>query len=354
MHIHATIEGIQYQPFFERKLNEYDISHLQEALQTDASFLLRFPDSSQVAVSAWVSPKRTRSYPFARVYDTYGFQGKKLTLIPVYKDEGFDGERDYLQWDTVSLMSLLGVYVILGFYSHAEKNPHYPNKITRQQMDIKFLLEQFHAVMNYRSDALHWNLVQTERLAEIGRLACESYRAISERTGVKMHSFEAVEKRLAIFSAGREKFISFSRRMAQEAQEREFRTVQPKENLKGKKAKITILNYLGGEYHFTCDEVEIHENSLLLIEGKHSRDASLPSLSDIKDGLLKMILYANLKDVSLDGTEYVPQPVLKLTTGEPLHETPQIMETLNILLREARANGFWVMLNENLIGSDER
>lgn len=354
MHIHATIEGIQYRPFFERKLNEYDISHLQEALQMDASFLLRFPDSSRVAVSTWVSPKRTRSYPFARVYDTYGFQGKKITLIPVYKDEGFDGDRDYLQWDTVSLMSLLGVYVILGFYVYAEKKPDYPNKITNQQMDINFLLEQFHAVLNYRSDALHWNLAQTDRLGQIGRLACESYRAISQRTGVKMHSFEAVEKRLEVFSAGRERFISFSRKMAQEAQEREFRTIQPKENLKGEKAKITILNYLGGEYHFTCDQVETRESRLLLIEGKHSKGASLPSLSDIKDGLLKMILYSNLKDVSLDGTKYVPQPVLKLTTGEPLHETPQTVETLNILLREARANGFWVMLNENLIGSDER
>ena len=69
---------------------------------------------NEFAVSWWVSPKRTRSYPYARVYDTLGFSGKKATIIPIIKDEGKDGDRDFLQWDTISLMSLLGVYVIVG------------------------------------------------------------------------------------------------------------------------------------------------------------------------------------------------------------------------------------------------
>ncbi|MEJ5315216.1 MAG: hypothetical protein WHS45_12645 [Anaerolinea sp.] len=349
MHIQAVIKGIQYDPFSGKTLNEYGIEDLEEAFQTDASFLLRFSDRTQLAVSYWVSPKRTRSYPFARVYDTYGFQGKKITVIPVYKDEGFDGDRDFLQWDTVSLMSLLGVYVILGFYVHAEKSPDYAHKITHQRFDMDFIREQLKNVLAYRSDALHWNLAQTENLADIGRRACEAYRSISEKTGVRMHSFESVERRISLFLAGRETFISFSRRMAQKAQDRESRTSQPKENLQGKKAKITIRNYLGGAYYFTCDEVEVLDNRLLLIEGKHSRDGHLPSLSDIKDGLLKMILYTNLEEVYLEGLQYVPQPVLKLTTGQPLRHTPQTAQTLNDLLREAQANGFWVMLNETLL-----
>jgi hypothetical protein len=41
-------------------------------------------------------------------------------------------ERDFLQWGTVSLMSLLGVYVIIGYYNYAEPNPQYRNKITKQ------------------------------------------------------------------------------------------------------------------------------------------------------------------------------------------------------------------------------
>ena len=41
-------------------------------------FILTINDKNEIAVSWWVSPKRTRSYPYARVYDTLGFAGKKL------------------------------------------------------------------------------------------------------------------------------------------------------------------------------------------------------------------------------------------------------------------------------------
>ena len=77
------------------------------------SFLLEIDSKNQFGISWWVSAKRTRSYPYARVYDTLSFSGKKVTIIPIYKDEGFQGDRDFIQWDTISLMSLLQVYVII-------------------------------------------------------------------------------------------------------------------------------------------------------------------------------------------------------------------------------------------------
>ena len=51
---------------------------------------------------------------------------------------------------------------------------------------------------------------------------------------------------------------------------------------------------------FTVDEIKLAE-TLSLIEGKHSVNAILPSKSDIKDGLLKMILYCNLSDTKVNG-----------------------------------------------------
>jgi hypothetical protein len=51
-------------------------------------------------------------------------------------------------------------------------------------------------------------------------------------------------------------------------------TTQPKESLATlTKAKITITNYLGGQYFFTVDEVSIDKNIVHLIEGKHSKDS---------------------------------------------------------------------------------
>lgn len=111
--------------------------------------------------------------------------------------------------------------------------------------------------------------------------------------------------------------MEFSREKAEKAQAREFVTLQPKESLSTfSKAKITITNYLGGQYFLTVDEVEITKEGIYLIEGKHSKNSLLPSKGDIKDGLLKMILYSNLKDVQADGRKMKSCPVLLLTSSK--------------------------------------
>ncbi len=135
MDVSAKITGITYTPFLCRELNLFNIKDLDTAFNNAASFILSFDKGIQIAASWWVSAKRTRSYPYSRVYDTLGFQGKKVTIIPIVKDEGKDGDRDFLQWDTISLMSLLGVYTIVSYYSRAEKV-----KDTTTKLQIKDLI----------------------------------------------------------------------------------------------------------------------------------------------------------------------------------------------------------------------
>jgi hypothetical protein len=65
--------------------------------------------NTEVAYSKWGSLKRTRSYPFARIYNTYN-ASKILTIIPIIKDEGRDGDLDKLQYSTVSWMNLINIY----------------------------------------------------------------------------------------------------------------------------------------------------------------------------------------------------------------------------------------------------
>ena len=139
MEIFAEIKGIKYTPLLCRELETYSITSLGKAIEEKSSFIIEINEKDRVAVSWWVSPKRTRSYPYARVYDTLGFSGKKITIIPIIKDEGKDGDRDFLQWDTISLMSLLGIYVIVSYYVEAEKSGKYDNKITKQRFDIEQL-----------------------------------------------------------------------------------------------------------------------------------------------------------------------------------------------------------------------
>ncbi|MDW8003984.1 MAG: hypothetical protein RMI04_04165 [Thermofilaceae archaeon] len=349
--IFAEVKGIKYQPFLCRELNIFDFADIDKLLQKEASFILKV-NRSQIAVSWWVSPKRTRSYPYARVYDTLGFAGKKVTIIPIIKDEGKDGDRDFLQWDTVSLMSLLGVYVIISYYSNASRNPRFENKITEQRFDINHIKNEIIKLLFYQSDALHWNLSQLENVGEIGKKALDSYRVISQKLSVEMHSWDSAEKRIKQILKGKETFMKLSRRLAEKAQRRERVTTQPKEHLKGVKATLTVKNYIGGFYYFTCDEVEIHGNDLYLIEGKHSKEKELPSVRDIKDGLLRMVLFTNLENVEIEGKRYNPIPILKLTTARKIDATRLINSEhglVNSLIKEAKTNRFKLMINEEYV-----
>jgi hypothetical protein len=348
MDVSAKITGIRYQPLLCRPLNRWAISDLESALSKDTVFILVIDKNRELALSWWVSPKRTRSYPYAKVYNSLSFSGKKVTVIPVIKDEGKDGDRDFLQWDTVSLMSLLSVYTIISYYGTAERSSRYTHKIRNQRFDIQHIKGEIDNILCYQSDALHWNLAQLEKIKEIAQKALASYGDISKRLGVDMHSLESAEKRIERLIKSKDAFLQVSRELARKAQSREVVTVQPKEKLAGVKASITIRNYLGGCYFFTCDEVKIEDDNIYLIEGKHSKKALIPSLDDIKDGLIKMILFTNLREVEIGDKEYNPIAVLRLTSDmEFVKENLRTsqLETLQLLKKEAKINNFMVMLN---------
>ena len=352
MDIYAEIKGIKYKLFCAKPLAGYNIDRLDKALSERANFILTINDKNEIAVSWWVSPKRTRSYPYARVYDTLGFAGKKVTIIPIIKDEGKDGDRDFIQWDTISLMSLLGVYVIIGYYVKANRNPKYGNKITNQKFDTEYIKNEIQRLLSYQSDALHWNLEQIDKISQIADKAFNSYKKISKELGVEMHSMETAKRRIDELYKGKERFMQLSRDLARKAQRRESITTQPKEHLTGTKGTITIKNYLGGYYYFTCDEVEIHGNELHLIEAKHTRTGNLPSEGDIKDGLIKMILFTNLENVVVNEHKFYPVPVLKLTTNNKFDErllSGPKLSLFNLLKKEAEHNGFRIKINDEFI-----
>ena len=346
--IKATITGIRYKYSMCRKLNEYSAGQIQSGMPNDATFYLNI-DGEKVALSYWVSPKRTRSYPYARVYDSLNFSGKKITVIPVMKDEGVNGDRDYIQWDTVSLMSLLGVYVIIGYYKDASVSRRFENKITDQVFDMEYVLDGILDILSYQSDALHWNLTQIDRLQEVGNKAINSYQRIFQNFGQGMHSIDRARLRINQVMNEKERFMNFSRDRAKEAQNRESQIIQQGESIvPGEKSTITIKNYLGGEYYLTADEAKIGRDCIYLIEAKNSGRGGLPATSDIKDGLIKMVLFSNLTKVTVNNVEYQKKAVLKLTGNESTL-TPNEISTINLLKREASDNGFHILLNDEYI-----
>jgi len=346
----GKIQSLKYTHALEnKKFNEYNLLNLKEAFENDSSFMLNIDEINKFAVSWWVSSKRTCSYPYARVYDTLTYTGKRITVIPVYKDEGKDGDRDFLQWDTISLMSLLGVNVIIAYYTNAEKNIKYKNKITNQRFDIEHVSSEIKRHVSYQSDPLHWNLEQVDNIVDLSKKAVEAYKKISEKTKVIMHSEKNILEKINFLTQSKENFMLSSRKLSREAQKREIVTLQPKENINtGEKSTVTISNYLGGYYYFTADEARIFNNSILLVEAKHSSNSSIPSIDDIKDGLIKMILFSNVKKAAAQEKEYNVVPILKLT-GINSNLSERQITVLNSLKKEAEANGFFVEYNGGVI-----
>jgi hypothetical protein len=364
--ITATVEGIQYQTFLQNSLNCFGIE-IFDINTVPGSCVVRI-GTNEFGLSKWISPKRTRSYPYARVYDTIA-KNKRVTVIPIVKDEGLNGDRDFIQWDTISLMSLLEVYVIFGYYNQAIKNPKRANKITKQKFDNHLVVEKLRELSNYQSSALHWNLKELrETLPGLVDRQVEAYTRIQKRTGVQLKSASAYE----VFKKELEKdisvFMESSRRKAEQAQAREVLTSHAREYLETiTKASITISNYIGGKYFFTVDEVAIQNDRISLIESKHTNGMLIPSVGDIKDGLLKMILYSNLSNVVKDKERFSCQPILKLTSSRVLGNITsqasqeEVREFLNLnhfsavrsalihtLFTEANHNKFILQISQKL------
>lgn len=352
MEVTAKITGIKYSPQFCKELNNYQFKDLKEALENDSSFIIEFEKNKLLAVSFWVTAKRTMSYPYSRVYNTLSFQGKKVTIIPVFKDEGFDGDRDFLQWDTISLMSLLGVYVIISYYSKAEINDNYSNKITNQRFNIRQLNVNFRKLLSYQSDALHWNLSQIDIIANTAKKALNSYKKLSNDLQVKMHSEDSAQKRINELLKGKENFLMISRELAKNAQYRESQTIQPKEKIEFDKGIITIKNYLGGYYYLTIDEAKFKDNVLQIIEAKHTKSGDLPSIDDIKDEIVKMILFSNLEEVKINDQLVNFIPILKLTSNSELNIenlSKSKIDLLKLLKVESSLNNFKILINDTFI-----
>jgi len=312
--ITGELDSIKYKQFVGDKLKTYKLETL-DINKAPGAFLVS-GEKENIAVSRWISPKRTRSYPYERVYDTLAQDGKKVAVIPVLKDEGLGGDRDFIQWDTISLLSLLDVHVVLAYYSDAIKNPRKADKITKQKFDTDFVNTRLNSVFSFTGSAREWNEREAKNLKKIFEKARLEYRKISKKTGTYLHNEDKLDERIK-YAETPQLFMRYSRRRSRSAQRREYLTIQPNEALSTlSKAKVTITNALFGKYYFTVDETLIEPNTISLIEAKHTSRSKMPSKNDIKDGLIKMMLYTNLRDVKFGDKRMKYKVAIRLTSNK--------------------------------------
>ena len=108
----GLVKGVSYDPYLnQKKLTEYDIAHFDVNTAKSSGLINIGTSGNNLAFSKWVSPKRTRTYPFPRIYDTLGLSTKKVTIIPIIKDEGTAGDNDRINGMTFSWMNLMNVHM---------------------------------------------------------------------------------------------------------------------------------------------------------------------------------------------------------------------------------------------------
>jgi hypothetical protein len=316
------IRDIVYTPYLNPKTEIYNIQDFN--INNSKPFGIINFDSLQnnIAYSRWTSPKRTRTYPFAKIYNTFHLNSKKITIIPIIKDEGAGtGNNDRINFITLSWMNLLNIYIILAWYEDADVVSGSNNKITRQKLNHEYINQKILEISHYQSTALHWNTTHFQKdFQNVYLQAVNSYEEIAKVKNVILHSPQNHRDVLSnfleydVFSL--DKFRDYTLRRSLTAAQRESVTTHKYEYLSdGYKSIFLISNYLGGVYHLTTDEVYIRDNIFTIQESKNASKGIFPSEDDIKDGLFKLILFNNLDSLYLNDLQVQFKTRLKITAN---------------------------------------
>lgn len=295
------IRDIRYIPVLTSKIQTYDVETFDINSANAFGVINLGSTANNLAFSKWVSPKRTRSYPFARIYNTYHLNTKRITIIPIIKDEGLAGDNDRINFITFSWMNLLNVYIILAWYENAEPVQQVIDKITKQKFNNDYVSKKIIEIASYQLTALHWNTTHFEQdFNDIYMRAVNSYEKIAQEKCVNVHAKLDHVKVLEKFNINNKfslnKFKEFTLSSSLDAARRESLTNHKLEYLRdGIKGIFTISNYLGGHYYLTIDEIYQENNFYILQESKNTSRSKLPAINDIKDGLFKLILFSNLE-----------------------------------------------------------
>ncbi|MFZ2187323.1 MAG: hypothetical protein WAV46_01715 [Candidatus Moraniibacteriota bacterium] len=328
--IKAKIENLKYRAgnsMRENGLTEYKLGNF-DVNEASASGIVEINGKNKIAYSKWVTPKRTRSYPFARIYDTYSFGGKRITIIPIIKDEGVGASKnksnnDRINFITLSWMNLTNIFVILAWYSEAERKSEY--RITNQRFDNDYIKTKIKEISEYQFDAHHWNNNHfIKDFRAVYEKAVSSYEHIAKKLSVKLHPSSRHKAFLEkIIDKSNPKIISLNgfalETLAKSrlAAAREVIVKHKNEylSLDSEKLLFEIINNLGGSYFLTADEIIIDgdKKNLTIQEAKNATTGKLPKSADIKDGLFKILLFSQIKTIHLDGIKYDYTVTLKLT-----------------------------------------
>ena len=233
-----TIEGKignqSYQFKIDSKLSSMDFV---EAMRKPRKVFKSKFLNKEVAVSVWTTPKRSKTYPLGRVYDTLSYDGIKITIIPVMVDYGKNGERGRIQPNTVDWMTSIGVYMILGVYVDAEKgkvgrlaknagiktksSEGKPKFAKGQRFDLKYLQKQIEKIIENKPNIKKWNENQLTTIPNLLENGITHYKRLGKKLDVPLSDFSRLEKKVGIWKNDLEQFRADQEDLSKGAQDSE-------------------------------------------------------------------------------------------------------------------------------------
>jgi len=301
-------------------LPKFSLTELKSIETIGKSFLVDL-NGRQIAISYWIGSKRSRTYPFPRLYDILQEKNiKKIALIPIVKDEGppdengkHKGDRDYLAWSTFTMCSFLDVYLIPTFHVKATQSTNFPNKVTNHDVDRKYVIDKIKEISKTTKSPKEWNNEQRCNLSSIVAAALDGYKKIKVDTGIPI-KISTIAEKLKTRQNGND-FLKNSQLASQHARENEIKTSEQKhEELYGlPKCPIDLIHDSKEVIFWAPDGYVMKGDHVYLVESKNSQ--YMPSMTQIKDALLKVILYCGIKVAKTQNSNTIHlHPVLLLSS----------------------------------------
>lgn len=307
-HFDGIIQNVSYQPQLNDDLAIYEFSDFDVNTSTMQG-VIKLPHE-HLGYSIWNSPIQTKSYPFARIYNTYKPASRRITIVPVLKDNGTDGTLEYIQYSTLSWMNLANIYIVFAYF---DKAVGFQNKLTEQKLNNDIIKSQIEKLMSYHSSAIHWNRSQFgDNFKSIYKKAIHAYEKISENTKTEIHPREIKLDYINKMRMDCRKYEGISIDGLKRADIEKDRGLHKNRYEEAQKSVFYLIDGYGGVYYVTTKDVWRLRDAFIIQETRYSNKNFLPPIRQIQDGLFRLIFFGNIDVLYRNGHQVKFQPRLSL------------------------------------------
>ena len=301
----STVDLSEYKYYFVKRFEscpfkETSLNQLSESSPKESYWRIHYEGKIYDAVK-WTTPKRTRTFGFARTFELLNSPHEKLVFMPIVKDEG-RVQSDFLGVETIAILNSFNLYVVVTYYSDAEPEVTKGKiTITNQKLAFEDIADKIREIHTSKMSPSDWNRKEVQDFPLTLAKARDSYENVRRKLGYEngvLSSIKRADYYLDLINRQRfAKYLEIHDRWKEKSQRTNSETIQPKEDilarLKGTTFNIYFKDNLGVNYplkfHASPDESMEFEDKIFFIEKKKHE-----SFSNFEEHLFRMVMFENV------------------------------------------------------------